>query len=347
VNVATGTAEGNVLTLSRDRPTSWARARQAELPRLLPRKLGPLRLQAGSSLLAADVAVCLLVAAAFMPDLGAVVPLAALTLTVVACLRLYRRRLSLRVLDDLPALLGAVIIGHLSSVTVQLLQEGSLSYTRSLTSATVLALSLVLGRSLAYRVAHRVRCGGRIQALALIIGGGHVGIQLGRNLREHNEYGVTPVGYIDSNPRVADGESLPAPLLGGYHDLSAVIEDFNVAYVMVAFGAAREADLVDILRTCDRLNVEVFIVPRLFELHNSTRDTDDVWGIPLIRVRRAPFRTQGWKLKRALDVLTSGVALLLLAPVLSACALGVRLEGGPGVIFRQSRSAWTAGPSRS
>jgi exopolysaccharide biosynthesis polyprenyl glycosylphosphotransferase len=62
-----------------------------------------------------------------------------------------------------------------------------------------------------------------------------------------------------------------------------------------------------------------------------------VWGIPLIRVRRAPFRTQGWKLKRALDVLTSGVALLLLAPVLSACALGVRLEGGPGVIFRQSR----------
>jgi lipopolysaccharide/colanic/teichoic acid biosynthesis glycosyltransferase len=38
-----------------------------------------------------------------------------------------------------------------------------------------------------------------------------------------------------------------------------------------------------------------------------------------------------------MDVLMSGVALFLLAPVFTVCALGVRLEGGPGVIFRQSR----------
>jgi exopolysaccharide biosynthesis polyprenyl glycosylphosphotransferase len=284
-----------------------------------------------------DLAVVLLVCVAVMSDVGITVPLAVVTLSVFACMRLYRRRLSLRVLDDLPVILGAVVLGHLTSVTVHLLRGGALSYPRSLAIAGSLAAALIVGRSVAYRVANRVRCGGRVQALALIIGGGHVGIQLGRNLREHAEYGVTPVGYIDSNPRVAEGEHLPAPLLGGYHDLSAVIEDFNVAYVMVAFGAAREADLVDILRTCDRLNVEVFIVPRLFELHNSNRDTDDVWGIPLIRVRRAPFRSKGWRLKRALDVVASASALLLLLPVLAVCALGVRLEGGAGVIFKQSR----------
>jgi exopolysaccharide biosynthesis polyprenyl glycosylphosphotransferase len=38
-----------------------------------------------------------------------------------------------------------------------------------------------------------------------------------------------------------------------------------------------------------------------------------------------------------LDIVISGVALLLLSPVMGACALAVRREGGPGVLFRQER----------
>ncbi|MGI5197901.1 sugar transferase [Streptomyces sp. CA-288835] len=41
--------------------------------------------------------------------------------------------------------------------------------------------------------------------------------------------------------------------------------------------------------------------------------------------------------KRALDVLVSGMLLLLAAPVLLACALVLRLSEGPGVVFRQER----------
>ena len=42
-------------------------------------------------------------------------------------------------------------------------------------------------------------------------------------------------------------------------------------------------------------------------------------------------------LKRILDIAMSAVALVLLSPVLVACAIAVRLETGPGVIFRQVR----------
>jgi lipopolysaccharide/colanic/teichoic acid biosynthesis glycosyltransferase len=41
--------------------------------------------------------------------------------------------------------------------------------------------------------------------------------------------------------------------------------------------------------------------------------------------------------KRCFDVLMAGTALVLVSPLLAACALAVRLEGGPGVIFRQPR----------
>ncbi|WP_010301736.1 sugar transferase, partial [Streptomyces sp. SA3_actF] len=41
--------------------------------------------------------------------------------------------------------------------------------------------------------------------------------------------------------------------------------------------------------------------------------------------------------KRALDLALAGPALVLLSPLLLACALAVRLSDGPGVLFRQER----------
>ena len=78
-------------------------------------------------------------------------------------------------------------------------------------------------------------------------------------------------------------------------------------------------------------------MPRLFELHNANRYTDEIWGIPLVRVRRAVFRSPWWTVKRVADVVVAGVAFLCLSPVLAAVALAVRYEGGPDIIFRQQR----------
>jgi exopolysaccharide biosynthesis polyprenyl glycosylphosphotransferase len=62
-----------------------------------------------------------------------------------------------------------------------------------------------------------------------------------------------------------------------------------------------------------------------------------VWGLPLIRLRRAAYRTVAWRLKRVIDVLVALICLLVLLPVLAVCAAAVRMEGGRGVIFRQLR----------
>ncbi len=262
---------------------------------------------------------------------------ALVTIMCMAAFHLYRRRLSLEVLDDVPRLLGSVTIGLAAALAFPPGAVSVTDYAIGVLSSCALFLALLLLRLAGFHAARRMRCKGGVHDLVLIVGAGHVGLQLARNLREHKEYGMAPVGYVDSQPRIADGEELPAPLLGRYEDLAAIIDDFNVSYVMVAFGSLREAALVDILRTCDRMDVDVFIVPRLFELHNSDRYTDDIWGVPLVRVRRAAFRTWGWRVKRFIDVVVSCTALVLLSPVLVACASAVRFEGGPGIIFRQTR----------
>ena len=324
------------VTSGRSRPIRL-KIRQPELPRRFTNRLGPLRLQTAPSLLALDLAACALTWLLTRADLQRFTAQVSVTIVIMAALHLYRRRLSLEVLDDVPRLLGSVLTGLLAALAIYPGTGSPGEYAADLLTSSVLVLALLLMRLGGFHVAKQMRCNGGVQDLVLIVGAGHVGLQIARNLSAHKEYGLAPVGYVDSRPRIADGEELPAPLLGGYDDLAAIIDDFNVSHVVVAFGSLREAALVDILRTCDRLDVDVFIVPRLFELHNSDRYTDDVWGVPLVRVRRAAFRSRGWRVKRVIDVVVSATALVLLAPLLLACALAVRFEGGPGLIFRQTR----------
>ena len=178
---------------------------------------------------------------------------------------------------------------------------------------------------------------GLVEHPTLVLGAGYVGRQIATTLVEHPEYGLRPIGFLDSDPLLSDADR-PAPLLGGTDSLSDVILDTGARQVIIAFSSQPSSAMVDIIRTCDRLQCELFIVPRLFELHDrSGHDVEAVWGMPLLRMREAPFRRVSWRLKRVVDVVVAGTALLLLAPLFATCALGVLLEGGRGVLFRQTR----------
>lgn len=58
------------------------------------------------------------------------------------------------------------------------------------------------------------------------------------------------------------------------------------------------------------------------------------------QMRRAVGATPagfGWRIKRVLDVGAAGTALVVLLPLLGMIALAARMDGGPGVLFRQVR----------
>lgn len=258
-------------------------------------------------------------------------------IAVFAGAGLYRPRLSLSLLNDLPHLLPALAASLMAGFTVLWLLPVADSGTGLLSQTVPLLVALLLCRGAAYRAIRFARASGRIRHVTLILGAGHVGISLTRALKEHPEYGIDAIGFVDSHSPVLAEPELPAPLLGGHEHLAELISHYRVRNVMVAFGATPERELVDILRTCDRLDCEIFLVPRLFELQFVTRDMDSVWGMPLVRVRRAPYRTFSWRVKRMFDLVLSALSLVLLAPLLLACALAVRWETGPGVLFKQTR----------
>ena len=285
-----------------------------------------------------DAGAIFLACRLFAPPARMTVAFIALNTVLLAAAGFYRSRLTLSLLDDLPMLLGRTLTSAAIVVCGGLLWRGSPGELDvAVLQAGVLGAGLVLAaRLVGYRVVRHFRAKGWVAHPTLVLGAGRVGGMIGTMLIEHREYGLKPIGFLDDDPLLPE-EERPVPVLGGPADLAKVVVEFGVRDVIVAFGSLAESEMVDIIRTCDRLEVEIFFVPRLFELQHGSRDVENVWGIPLFRLRRPAFQSPSWVLKRAMDVALSGLALLLLAPVLAACALAVRLEGGKGVLFRQER----------
>jgi exopolysaccharide biosynthesis polyprenyl glycosylphosphotransferase len=318
---------------------SDAQAAQAQLALEAPwRNPEPWWLRAGVRpyLLLGDVAAFVIATAITTPANPVHVVVLGVYVAVFYVVGLYRSRLDLSLLDDLPYILAASLVGFALKLALISLFPHVDPPPRQVLHALVLLAAVLVVRWIAYTVVRRARCRGKVHHRTLIVGAGQVGIRLANTLQDRPYYGLDPVGFVDCDPPTQNS-LLPAPVLGAYEQLGKVIREHRIRDVIVAFGGANEDDLVDILRTCDRLDVEVFLVPRLFELHNANRYTDEIWGIPLIRVRRAVFRSPWWKVKRAIDIVISGVALIVLSPLLAVVALAVRWEGGPGIIFRQQR----------
>ena len=247
---------------------------------------------------------------------------------------LYRPRLSLSVLDDAPHIVGRALAAGAAAMVLGGLDDGVAGTARLATSALFGVLS-VATRLVAYNCIRTARRRGRLQQRTLLLGCGTVAGSLASNLLSHPEYGLRPVGMLDDEPLLSAKEA-PVPLLGGYRHISRVVLEHRVDVVIVTFGSLRERSMVPLLRTCDRLTCEIYFVPRLYEVHAVTRETEVLWGVPLLRMRRAPFRTGAWTAKRLSDVVISAVAIVLLLPVLLLCALLSRWETGC-VLFRQTR----------
>jgi exopolysaccharide biosynthesis polyprenyl glycosylphosphotransferase len=205
-----------------------------------------------------------------------------------------------------------------------------------LQASAAVAVLVGLERVVAYTAIARLRRTGVLAKPTLVVGGGAVAASLSDVLLAHPEYGLQPVGLVDDEP-LPGTEDPPVPRLSGPQGLQALVAEHGARAVIVAYGSAPESSVVDALRACDRLSCEVYVVPRLFELRGPGGDVESVWGIPLVRLRRSTFRTLGWRAKRVVDVVLAATAAVLLAPVLGACALLVRLETGPKVLFRQQR----------
>jgi exopolysaccharide biosynthesis polyprenyl glycosylphosphotransferase len=199
----------------------------------------------------------------------------------------------------------------------------------------ILAIAFVsLGRAGA-----RAYCRRQIAYLqnTVIVGAGDIGQLVARKLLNHPEYGINLVGFVDDAPKAQRADLAHLTLLGGPDRLPELIELLDVERVIVAFSNESHEDTLDLLRLLRDKDVQIDIVPRLFDMLGPGVGLHTVEGLPLLALPTLRLSRSSRLLKRALDVVVASLALVVLAPVLAVIAALIRQSSPGSVLFRQIR----------
>jgi exopolysaccharide biosynthesis polyprenyl glycosylphosphotransferase len=242
-----------------------------------------------------------------------------------------RLRICMRVFDEIPRLAASALIPVLALLPFMR------PVSRLLWLAALSVGLLIVMRALLYatlRALHRV---GKLTDDALIIGNGRLGVGLRDALQQHPELGLRPIGFIGGSRAPSSDSYLP--LLGTVSDVPHVIADHDVRTVIVCFPAGSDEEVVSMLRSDFPAWANVYVVPRMYELGRGipTGCMDEVWGIPLMPLRRSGLQSGGRFIKRSFDLFAGTLLFLAFAPVL-ILLIGVQLSFcGRPVFFRQER----------
>lgn len=189
------------------------------------------------------------------------------------------------------------------------------------------------GRTIVRSRMHRVA---DLRQRTLILGSGMVAGQLVEKLRNNDQYGLVPIGIVDDEIHHVGEANLP--WLGGFADLSEILESTHADRVIIAFSRASHEQLLEAIRTCRDAGVAIDVIPRLFEFLDGARSLGQVGGLPLISLGPARMTRVASAVKRIVDIVGSSLALIVSSPFLIAVAVAIKLESKGPVFFRQQRA---------
>jgi exopolysaccharide biosynthesis polyprenyl glycosylphosphotransferase len=234
-----------------------------------------------------------------------------------------------------------VTVFHLVTVGVWLLL--AVTWTTGLAKLDLIRLvafwALAIAGIALARTCARAYCRRHVTYIqnTIIVGAGDVGQLVARKFLQHREFGINLVGFVDATPRTLRPGLHHLAVLGAPEDLPELVVFLDVERVVVAFSNESHEDTLELIRSLKPFDVQVDIVPRLFEIVGPNVGMHTVEGLPLLGLPPVRLSRSSALLKRTMDVGLACLALLVLAPVFALIALGIKL-GSPGpVIFRQVR----------
>jgi exopolysaccharide biosynthesis polyprenyl glycosylphosphotransferase len=171
----------------------------------------------------------------------------------------------------------------------------------------------------------------------VIVGAGDVGQLFAKKVLNHPEYGINLVGFVDTKPKDRHEDLDEVALLGDAGRLSAIVRLLDVERVIVAFSNDSHEETLELLRAVQDLEVQIDIVPRLFEFVGPGVEIHTVEGLPLLGLPPLRLSRSSRLLKRATDLALTIPTLLVLAPVFALLALMIKIDSPGPVFFRQVR----------
>ncbi len=174
------------------------------------------------------------------------------------------------------------------------------------------------------------------QARVLIVGANEIGQRLAGTIRDNPLLGMRVIGFVDD--RAADRLHVHADgVIGQFNELAQLVASYGVDRLYLALPMASQPRILFLLEDLRDTTVSIYFVPDIFVADLIQARVDEIGGIPVVAVCESPFYGVNGIVKRLSDFVFASIILILIAPLMLAIAIGVKLSSPGPVIFRQRR----------
>jgi exopolysaccharide biosynthesis polyprenyl glycosylphosphotransferase len=171
----------------------------------------------------------------------------------------------------------------------------------------------------------------------IIVGSGQVAHLLADKIDNHPEYGLRVAGFVDKDDRAVAAGNGKNSLIGTTDDLPRLVREYGVHRVAIAFSTDSHNQTLGVIRSMQDTDVQIDIVPRMFEVLGTNAQLHTIEGMPLVGLPRPHLSGSSRFLKRSFDLAAAATGMVLLSPVFIAVALMIKLDSRGPVFFRQVR----------
>ena len=162
-------------------------------------------------------------------------------------------------------------------------------------------------------------------------------------LKEKPNNGYELVGIVAGTARTDDSE---VKYLGKSQDILGLVRTHRLDTLFISSPTVSNDTILQILHACEGVPVQINVLPELSEFIRGGTAITFCQGIPVLQLRETPMQGVRGIVKRLIDIVFSGFALLILSPLMLTIAMAIRLTSPGKAIFRQERVGRAGKPFR-
>lgn len=156
--------------------------------------------------------------------------------------------------------------------------------------------------------------------------------------RFHGSY-FQVVGVVPETGSATQGAAVQGvPVVGTFERAVEAAQQAEARCLLIALPTAEYRRMVDLLRTCARVGLEARVVPDLFDALTSEIEVGtELDAIRIVTLDAAPLDGTNRWLKRMVDLIVGGTALVVSAPVMGLLAVLIKLDSAGPAFYTQER----------
>jgi len=171
----------------------------------------------------------------------------------------------------------------------------------------------------------------------LVIGTGDRAQRLSQLLKQHSEWGIDVVGYLDVKSAESGTKIRAAPVLGTVDQIGEILKGRVIDEVVVAVPRTLIRDAQEIADACEEEGIKLRLMADVFDLQVSRMQFSMLGDIPLLTFEPVAQNEAQLVIKRIMDLSLVLACTPLLVPLMALVALAVKLDSPGPVFFTQER----------